>query len=684
MIKKLLLYFIFLISFDYLITEKINASCNFKSADYIKELDSPQYINGINIKVPKSKKYITNLIKAFITSSTNHVAIDPKYKKKFLATIEINYDFGSCSYKGKIWQNGDYKDHIEVINGNLVRSLNVKLDEGNILNATKFKLFLPNTRNGKSEILTSLIFKNLGYISPETFETIVSVNGEKTKMIFQEDAQKELLEKNQRRENPILEGDENLIWTKKQFNIAGRLGTRGLEEISLTRIINKDWFLKGESAQNITINALGRLQKIYLDYANNEIDEYYYLRPDKNSINNFSDYYFLMLTMNSLHGLRPHNRKFYFNSFTESFEPIYYDGPGTFNRRIYEVESVIDKYSKLFHFQKDYIFPYLEEISNKKFYTDLEAKFSKRLIKYKSEDQLYFKRSYKFLLKNINYLQEKIKSSDIYTNNNFNYVKEREIFIRKNNILEGEKFIIKEFKISKNNVDLSLENNKNKKLSLNDFSKVIGRKKVNGNRFLFLPKNFNYEKSNNLSKIKILKTGSEIIFPKSVQVKITKKKGFNIIDIYQSDPNQTILIRNGILKNYKINFFGKKANKNYEKESRFNARGLTGCLNIYNSNLESVSFKIQNGMCEDSINIVKSKGEISDLNVSNSFQDAIDLDFSKLNILNILVDNASNDCIDLSGGNYFLNNVILKKCFDKSISAGEKSKVLSNKIIIEN
>ena len=30
--------------------------------------------------------------------------------------------------------------------------------------------------------------------------------------------------------------------------------------------------------------------------------------------------------MNGAHGLRPHNRRFFFNSLSNFFEPIYYDG----------------------------------------------------------------------------------------------------------------------------------------------------------------------------------------------------------------------------------------------------------------------------------------------------------------------------------------------------------------------
>ena len=34
--------------------------------------------------------------------------------------------------------------------------------------------------------------------------------------------------------------------------------------------------------------------------------------------------------MDGWHALRPHNRKFYFNSITSKFEPIYYDGSTSF------------------------------------------------------------------------------------------------------------------------------------------------------------------------------------------------------------------------------------------------------------------------------------------------------------------------------------------------------------------
>lgn len=204
--------------------QKVYASCDFNTGNFIEELNNPNSIKDINIYINDSKSYVVNLIKSLLSTSTARNAIHPKYKNKFKANIQVNYKFGNCSYKGKVWQNGDFKDHIEYKNGLLRRSLNVKLDNGNIFNATKFKLLIPKTRNGRNEILASLIFRKLGFIAPETFEVMVNVNDKKSKMLFQEDSQKEMLERNLRREGPIFEGDESLMWGDKQYKVKGDIG----------------------------------------------------------------------------------------------------------------------------------------------------------------------------------------------------------------------------------------------------------------------------------------------------------------------------------------------------------------------------------------------------------------------------------------------------------------------------
>ena len=108
--------------------------------------------------------------------------------------------------------------------------------------------------------------RNLGIIAPETFEVNTNINNVNSKMIFQEDSQKELLERNFRREGPIFEGDESLIWDVK---LRSKKSELELETSSLSRLINRNWFLKGENSQFITLNSYLRLQNLFMNYGAN-------------------------------------------------------------------------------------------------------------------------------------------------------------------------------------------------------------------------------------------------------------------------------------------------------------------------------------------------------------------------------------------------------------------------------
>ena len=89
-------------------------------------------------------------------------------------------------------------------------------------------------------------------------------------------------------------------------------------------------------------------------------------------------------------------------------------------------------------------------------------------------------------------------------------------------------------------------------------------------------------------------------------------------------------------------------------------------------------------MLEDSINFVRTNGNISSIKIINSFQDALDIDFSNLIIDSIAIENSGNDCIDLSAGNYTLVDSTLIGCADKGISVGEKSKAMFNSVLVRN
>ena len=89
-------------------------------------------------------------------------------------------------------------------------------------------------------------------------------------------------------------------------------------------------------------------------------------------------------------------------------------------------------------------------------------------------------------------------------------------------------------------------------------------------------------------------------------------------------------------------------------------------------------------VCEDSVNFINSRGEISKINIKNSRFDALDIDFSSLRINTIEINTSKNDCADFSNGNYLIINAIVSNCLDKGFSIGEKSEIEIDSLTIES
>ena len=655
-------------------TSFVNAECNFVSGNYIDELNSPSSIREIEIETPKIQKYNKNFSR-ILASNSFQGNIPPKLKKSFKATITVRYDFGICKYKSKIRQHGDLKDHISLKEGGQpIRSLKVRLEKGNILNSVRFSLLIPNTRNNINEILGTLILKKLGFIAPETFQVMTSVNGVKSIMLFQEDSQKELLERNLRREGPLFEGDEDIIWSYKNFD-------EGLlYELALSKLINKNWFKKGISSQNITLSSFFKLQKAYIDNDQNLNSKRYIVFPNKQESPIFEDYFFILYAMNGRHSYFLNNRKFYFNSFLGEFEPIYYDGMLDFQKEIIDIDEYFYK-----AFSKNYSFEKVNEIEMLINDNDLLDNLKSRVILNNKDVKNFYDNSMTTFLKNINLI-----NSELNRKNRTNYKEKKfeQVFKKYINNSKKLKFDQRIFFLKSAEGDyFKIQDTQNFKETINfkEMAELIGENKFNGKRAILiksLNKNNNYNLDTNLIKQKF--ENGEIIRSNNTILKINKLDKSLIIE--QNDKTDWVLFRKVNLNNWKIKYIAQEETDsiNQLKKQRFNKYGLTGCLNFYESILSNVKIQVINGSCEDSLNIVKSNGTISNINVYNANSDAIDFDFSKIEIDKIVVENAKNDCLDVSDGSYKIKNAKLSNCADKGISVGEKSNFEINKIHIES
>ena len=674
-----------IILFTLTLSSKAHSFCDFKTAEYIDKLESPKSIKSIKITIPKARAYLKNFFRIITFDKTSSLAkrnfvIPNRLKKEFKAKINVSYIFGDCSYKGTVRQHGDLHDHVILKKGIPIRSLKINLKNGNILNTTRFRLLIPETRNSHNEILGSIVLNNLGFITPKSSEVLVSVNNNNYKMIFSDDSRKEMLERNHRREGPIFSGDESLFDSEK-------LSDEQMHELSLARLINHKWFLKGESSKEITLNAFSKVQNLYLQQTALTNDDDIWepdliSKFDNTNSKIFKSYSFLLLAMNGKHGLNLHNRKFYFNSLSNSFEPIYHDGNLNLTKKI--SRNYLNAIN-INNFEKDYKFEYSDLIKNKEFKEKILIEFKKRVLKFDEETKKYFAKSFSVLKYNTeffqSYLDQNLHLNPIPYKNKI----ARQKYIDKSKKLLPDQSIINNVRIGNNHIISEIEDKKLKKIFTHyEFSKILRSRprKSSKKRYVFLPfSNINLD--NNLIGKKIVNLKGDIFHTKGIKIKVMPE--IKRLIFTQIDSRDWVKIDNANLEGWEIIFNGKSPNNKYpEINQRFNKYGLTGCLNIYNSRIYNSSFKVSNGQCEDSLNIINSNGSINKLNIINAYQDGIDIDFSDIRIDEALISKAGNDCLDVSGGNYYLLSGSFSNCKDKAISIGEKSLFNIENVFIQN
>lgn len=644
----------------------VHAACTFRTGEYIQELSKPQNIKNINIEVAKSAKYARNLLKVLSSTSAN---IPPNLKKKFKAKFTVSYPFGSCEFSGRIRQNGDWKDHVKLLEGGkAIRSLDVKLSDGNILQAVSFKLLIPETRRSENEILATQLLKKLNFISPETFAVDVSVNGISSTMLFQENAEKELLERNLRRESAIFEGDEELLWSYEDYSLFR------LEPLALGRLSNANWFEKGSSSAQISLSAFSKIQRSYLQYSANDAGYLGRVIDPNENDEIFKEMAFSLLVMNADHAMRPHNRKYYFNALKNTFEPIYYDGNASFNHAPSSKSMGTDLDTLV-----SLLFPhginsqFVSKIESVLISAELKSDFLARSQGLRINNLEFYEAAIQQAITNVRILNAKINDgAQIHISNN----QQDLIANYRERIAQFglEQLVFTDLKITEQGYQASHSDGSTVSLLKSDVAKLISKNRYKDKRAVLL-KVSNAELSEQIRKTSVNELLATIYTSRGITYKVSDET--KTIHFSQTDPTDWVLISGGNLADWSIKFEGKVINEETELSSdqRFNAFGITGCLTFLETNLDNTTVNVSNGGCEDSLNIISSKGSIESLKIRTAFADALDMDFSNVTIKDALIKNAGNDCYDVSTGTYFIKNGQFEMCGDKGISVGEGSKL---------
>ena len=641
-------------------------------------------IDKIEIKIPESRGWYKNMILASVSNSGG--IIRERYKKKFIGSIFFK-DKGliKCFGPIKVRISGDSKEHIEINGDEIYSSLDLRLLKDNLHGIVKFKLFIPKTRNGDSEVITAAILEELGYLSPRTRNINVQINKTNLNMILQEKAAKEMFEHNKLRESAIVESNESLLW---QLRTKG-LG-RSFNSLLFPKILNSKWLNKSELNKKVSLKALNILSNaIHESWHDQNEEENSFsdlILSNGNTFNEgkLSSYRIHILSMGAYHSLINHNRRFYYDAFNETLKPIYYDG-----------NSKVINYSKS-ELEKD-----LDLINSYNMLREISLEDTNNALK---ELSLLKTDRLKILLDARGVYISEIKLDQILKNmkNNINFLK--------NNLVDFQQISwgrdpLKKYVNYKNNygIAFSKEGNlfnmcnmkiascKNIYLNFEDSSKILSEK-LNFEEldYFYYGKEYEYFKNPKLV-ISNKRLGTRLNSNK-IKIKTIGKTTYNfdeknkVINIKTYYPNDRVVIFDSDLEAWNLNLVA--LNNDSEKISplsnRYDENLLTGILTIKDTKLNKVTIKIDGGKAEDSLNIIRSRGNIDKIEVINSYQDAVDFDFSDLEIASIYIKNAGNDCLDFSLGNYKIKDIKAYNCFDKGISVGEKSKVSIDNIFLES
>lgn len=723
-----------------------NCQGNFDKKSFLNIFQ--QKPNLIEIEVDKYRKWQKNNLKIH---TSNTYDIKKIYKKKFNSKIIIHYDKNIiCKFKAKLRQSGDHKDHIKFVDGNFIQSVDIELKNGNINGITKFKLLIPETRGQafpniityEDEILTTEIFRKIGFISPRTFMIKVKLNENYSLMMFQEKAEKEMLEYHNRREGPILEGDEKYKFTwfeenKINFNLnvedEKKIGKK-LSELhgGLSKQTNVNWAIKSDKHLDISEKALTLLNEIYLKYINDyqynfiynyshfHLDNYLLSNNNKDQVVEWDIFQAISLSISRGHGLAGHNRKFYWNSIKQYFEPIYYDGNVYLDwylpymqipLRSISVKNIIEAKNRI---EKININELLDEIKKRGSTYDIQiverkllniANNLKRLednIK-KNENEnfviLKLPKNFDFKKKHLNFSNEeinyyeKLNEHRVYFKKRGTYLSDKdwENYIKLHfTIVPNLRLILNDpetgsyYECNKIKIELNC-----KKINFRDkeIKRLLsGKLEKDKKTFQYIGKYkhldlFKVKKINKYNKIKI--NESTFFFEDGIEFNFNEDQ--HKLQIYQKKPGVKAFFLNGKIKNLDIHFYG-FSDEIFSKiiDYPFDIRGLTGCLSLIDLTIENSNINSSHSTCEDAINFINVRGKLGNINIENSRSDGLDMDFSIIQIERLNVTSSKNDCVDVSYGQYKLIKLNLNECGDKSLSVGENSTLHLNEMYSKN
>ena len=621
----------------------------------------------MDITIPKNRQWQQNLHQAW-ESPSNAIAVT--FKKPFVARITVaSPDSSACTYDAEVRLSGDWKDHLSKASGIIVASLDVKLQEGNIAGFVRFKLFLPQTRGGDNEIFTTGLLRTLDFLAPRTGRVEAVVNGARVTYLLQEKTAKELLESQLRREAPVYEADESMMWERRLH------GGVNLDDPKYTtvRLMLAKWVGESENRFAIARRGLDILQRAHLDYVA-RIDGRGGLTPlnlallangDARALDRLSEYEALLYALNGAHALIPHNRQYYFDPISNSLEPIYYDGEPT-PLETAELNAYASEYTSLGFAAAGApgALTRLERLDQEQFLKTLAlgglsldpgtldaalARVKGRLRSLRSTGPMTAKA---FWQPNV---YAAVHGAD-----------RRLVFLSPGGGAEV--------------CDARLAGCERRLLTLDERTQLIaGGLVLDGVRYIYVPGTIaDYRAGIPVavlnSEREALALGDGARLRTFGDVTVAVDAGSRTVSLTQVSQTGRALVTGGRLNGWTVRYLGNPAPLSGTMD-RFDDHLLTGCLTFVDVAVNDLSVEALDTNCEDALNFIRVKGAVRRLVVRHAYEDGFDADFSRVDFGSIDVSDTGNDCLDVSSGAYTVGDLAATRCGDKGISTGERSRM---------
>lgn len=273
-----------------------------KPIHYFKSLSAD--IETIQIKIANERFQI-------LDSLRNDVLQNQKVKPKHKQYVKAKAFYKNDTIKIKLRLKGDQLDHYE----SNPPSYRVKT-KGNktILGTNKFSLQFFGARNFAEEWVFQKLLEQQDVISIRSDVVEVIVNGEKTIRTFEEHFTHFLTDRFNRERGPIICISEDLFWNHGRLNDSVKY--KDEQEIFLKAPIKT---FKSSVALDISLIKIA--ESLLDDYRNQRKNTEEVFDIEKLAI-----HFAASDLANTHHGLRWHNRRYYFNPSSKKLEPIGFDG----------------------------------------------------------------------------------------------------------------------------------------------------------------------------------------------------------------------------------------------------------------------------------------------------------------------------------------------------------------------